>query len=225
MLKKLSDERKLRRSDVYVCKPTGFLPKKRPAPYILMLSLKDFTRNLDKLYQNATYLIFDSAIHLSKYDITYMDMMVGDKVHQDGLVRTPIELDLEGPELMFSKSHFDVIEQSIAEVKAQRTLLNQLMTFIYTLPRASHQRPVKEVICKWLPTKYNKTKLFANLKTIRDAPLSDKQIERLSTILSSETADIYRKALQEGGDSDLLADKYQVSAYEINYIRAINGSS
>jgi hypothetical protein len=210
---------------VYICKPSSLLPRSIKQSLVIFLSAKDLKRNLNKLNEKRVYLVFDSAVTLSKYMLHYMDMVIGDRVHLDGFIRKDAAFDLDVPDLEFTNSHFDVILHSVAEVKAQRTLLNQLMTFIYTLPRSSHQKPVKVAICSWLPTRYGLPKLFSRLKALSDSPLTEKHLERLGVILTSETANIYRQALQEGGDSDLLAEKYQISAYEINYIRAINTGS
>jgi hypothetical protein len=60
---------------------------------------------------------------------------------------------------------------------------------------------------------------------MRDSPLTAKQLARLNDILSSETATLYREAMREGGDSEVLARRYGISAYEINYMRAIAARS
>uniref|UniRef100_S5WBB7 Uncharacterized protein n=2 Tax=Pseudomonas phage PaBG TaxID=1335230 RepID=S5WBB7_9CAUD len=209
--------------------PDEKLPKRRPKgiDYVIMFSVKDMRRNLDahQSFEPVVFLVFDTPIALSGYTIQHMDFKIGSDVHIDGFECIPLNLNLSIDSKPFERSGLDIVQLSIEEVKAQRTLLNQLMTFIYSLPRATHQRPINSAVCSWMGSKTTLVKLNNDLAKMRDSPLTAKQLARLNDILSSETAVLYREAMREGGDSEVLARRYGISAYEINYMRAIAARS
>ena len=206
--------------------PDALLPKRKPKQieFVVFFSVKDLRRNVSyhASFDDVIFLVFDTPIALSNYNFKYMDFKMGVDLHIDGFKCLPLKLDFEGLEFQaLTRTDFDIIKMSVDEVKAKRTLLNQLMTFIYTLPRATHQTPIKECVCNWMLSKSTLVKLNADLAKMKASPLTDKQRARLNDILSSETALIYREAMREGGDSEALARRYVISAYEINYMRAI----
>lgn len=206
--------------------PDTLLPKRKPKQieYVVFFSIKDLRRNISyhASFDDVIFLVFDTPIALAHFNVKYMDFKMGADLHIDGFKCMPLKLDFEDLEFQaLTRTHFDIIQLSVDEVKAKRTLLNQLMTFIYTLPRATHQTPIKEYVCNWMLSKSTLVKLNADLAKMKASPLTDKQRARLNDILSSETALIYREAMREGGDSEALARRYVISAYEINYMRAI----
>lgn len=173
----------------------------------------------------SCYFVFDSAFNLAAYTIHYMDMEIGNPLVTEGIINKPMRIDTDVEHLELERSHYDAIAEAVNEVKAQKTILNQLMTFIYTLSSATHQKPVKETICRWIVSKANIERLKKALLANKDAPLSVKQLDRIEVILTSDVAELYRTALREGGDTEILAEKYGISAYEMNYIRAVNKAS
>ena len=209
--------------------PEGKLPKRKPSgvEYAVMFSLKDMRRNLDchASFKDVTFLVFDTPIALSAYNIRHMDFKIGGDIHIDGFECSPLNLNLDVEPITLSRTGFDIVQASVDEVKTLRTLLNQLMTFIYQLPRATHQTPIKELVCAWMGSNRTLVTLNNNLDKLKGSPLTPKQRARLNEILSSETALIYREAMREGGESDVLARRYGISAYEINYMRAIAAKS
>lgn len=229
VLIRLSKEHGVRRSKVFFVAPDAILPKRRPRKidFVVFFSMKDLRRNIDchKSFYDTVFMVFDTPIALSAYSIKHMDFKIGSDVHIDGFECTPLNLDLNVESGSIMRTGFDIVNASVDEVKAQRTLLNQLMTFIYTMPRATHQTPIKVVICNWMLSKSTLVKLNADLAKMKSSPLTPKQLARLNDILSSETANLYREAMQEGGDSEALARRYGISAYEINYMRAIAAKS
>jgi hypothetical protein len=226
ILVKLNKELKVKRSHVLIVAPESLLPKRKPklTEFVLFLGIKDLRRNINyhKSFDDVLFLVFDTPIALSAFNFRHMDFKIGADIHIDGFETKPVKFDFEAIQsLPIERTGFDIVQMSVDEVKAQRTLLNHLFTFIYTLPRATHQTPIKELICKWMASRHTLVKLNGDLTRMKNSPLNDKQRARLNDILSSETALIYREAMREGGESEGLARRYGISAYEINYMRAI----
>lgn len=225
VLVQMNKQHGISRKNILLLAPNALLPKRRRTDYVLFLSVKDFQRNLGchTSFYDACFLVFDSPSNLSRFNIHYMDFKQGADLHLDGFVAKPLALDfdkLESRSVM--RTGFDLIASCIVEVKSQRTLLNQLMTFIYTLPSATHQKPIKELICSWMVSRFTLVKLNSDLDKLNSkVPLTPKQRARINDILSSETAEIYHKAMIEGGEAEDLARKYGISAYEIKYMHAI----
>lgn len=222
---RLNKEQGVKRKQCLFVAADSLLPVKRPRniQYVVFFSVRDARRNLrcDASYASTVFIIFDDPITLSGYSVTPMDFRIGDDVHIDGFKATEIRTEFPVEDNPFTRVNFDILTASVEEVKAQRTILNQLMTFIYTLPRATHQGPIKVLVCNWMGSRNTLAKLNADIGRMKNSPLNPKQLARLNGILSSETATIYREAMREGGDSAMLAHRYGISAYEINYMRAI----
>lgn len=225
ILVRLNREKGVKRSQVLMVAQDELLPKRKPkdVSYVLFFSMKDFRRNLPcpAPYAELVFLVFDTPIALSAFTIKHMDFKIGTDVHIDGFECKPVDLNLDFAHTEIARTGFDIVQASVDEVKAKRTLLNQLMTFIYTLPRATHQKPIKEAICTWMASRNTLVKLNGDLGRMKASPLTAKQLARLNDILSTETALIYREAMREGGDSEVLATRYGISAFEINYMRAV----
>lgn len=222
---KLNRERKLKRSEVRIV-PLGTTSVKRSpkgTTHLVFQSVRDFRYALHHLPKHVTKmvnLVFDSPIAISKFTIPPADFFVPTEIHIFGLVNKPADLNFQTVNEI-KRTHFCLIEESVKEVKAQATVLNQMMTFIYSLPRSTHQTAVKEAVCQWMLGKYPLNRIEALIARTPEAVLNTKQLARLRELLSSEVATLYRTALQEGGESSELARKYSVSAYEINYMRAV----
>jgi hypothetical protein len=193
--------------------------------YVLFLSMSEFRANMkvrSRVLTKYTCIVFDAAMSLIRYTVTPMDYEI-QTLHLDGVTELEPSFDMTTVEdKEFTRTSFDPITEAVEEVKAKKTILNQFMTFIYSLPSSTHQKPVKEKVCAWFVTKQSVNVLINKLKNDKRLPLTEKQLQRLHTILSSDTAQLYKKALIEGGDSEELSLKHVISAYEINYIRAIN---
>lgn len=222
---RLNRERNLKRSEVHTVPLGSTVVKRTPAgiTHVVFQSVRDFRYALHKLpkhYSTKVSLVFDSPLTIAAFTIPPADFYIPTEIHALGLVNTEANLDFtDVPEI--KRTHLSLIEESVKEVKAQATILNQLMTFIYSLPRSTHQTAVKEAVCQWMQSKAPLNKVEALIARTPEATLSTKQLTRLREILSSEVASLYRAAMQEGGEADELARKYLVSAYEINYMRAV----
>lgn len=106
------------------------------------------------------------------------------------------------------------------------SLLTPLMTFIYTLPRATHQTPVKEAIARF----FLGTSSLATLESALSSLLSEKNALKLRTLVSSEVANSYRAAFKDvraqaasGEKQNLkpICKAHNVNDYEVKYLLSV----
>jgi hypothetical protein len=137
---------------------------------------------------------------------------------------------LEGPDTIVSFSRKKYAEVVQEKIESFTGILTQFMTFIYTMPSATHQKPVKELACTWWASKQDTDELRNRLSSlVKTVPLSDKQQKRFLDLVLSPSALIYKEALQEAkvlesynsAEFTNIAAKYAVSAYEMRYVLAI----
>lgn len=189
----------------------------------MFTSVKDFRtayRTQHSDLKKVISLVFDNPIALSRYNIPVYDHEHNGEFTKEAFTETAIALDYEAVEVL-EYSGFDITAEVTTELKQQATILNQLMTFIYSLPRSTHQNAVKMAVCRWMPTRKTLQQLEADIVKTPEAVLNDKQVTRLHTILSSPVANLYRDAMRDKGDTEEIAARMGVSAYELNYMRAI----
>lgn len=217
------------RSSIHICERRGNLAKRNRYEHIIFLSFNDLKRQvIGPSYDTATFYVFDDPLRLFRVGLAGADYGRSETIYLDGLTLTKLDKlpEPERVELSELDMQPDLIEMATAEVKAQKTLLTQFMTFIYSLPSASHQKPIKELAFQWMVTKEPMSKLHKRLDAIgATSPLSVKQRARLCEVMGSEVTELYRLALRQEGDEDEVAKRMMVSAYELRYIRAILKSS
>lgn len=202
------------------------LPKRNKCEFVFVLSLTDLLRqNVGPSYDIATFYVFDDPVRLYSKGIHGADFTPSSSMYLDGL--DIFKLDALPPAREYriddiSEYRRNIVDAAIEEVKAQKTFLNQFMTFIYSMPSATHQKPIKEIVCKWMMSKASLVSLNKVLDSVQStSPMSQKQRARLNDILGSEVTELYRQALQQDGDADDIAKKMSVSAYELRYIKSI----
>lgn len=216
------------RSAILVCASGQQIPKRNKHEYILFLSLNDLRKQtFGPSYKTASMYVFDDPLRLFKVGLLGADFTPSDNIHLDGLTMSKLDSLPPARDVEFSKLTFtgssDIVFHATEEVKAQKTFLNQFMTFIYSMPSATHQKPIKELVCKWMASKESLAKFNKRLDEVcTRVHMTAKQRLRITELLSSEVTDLYRRALHEDGDEDDVAKRMQVSAYELRYIRAIN---
>lgn len=217
------------RSAIFILPAGGQLQKRNKFEYVFVMGLADlFRQNVDSSYDSATFYVFDDPLRLYSVGIGGADFKCSDSIYLDGLALFKLDTLPSGKyyDLDSLKTfHRSIIDEAIEEVKAQKTFLNQFMTFVYSMPSATHQKPIKAIVCEWMASKESLQKLNKTLDNIQStSPMTQKQRARLNDILSSEVTALYRLALQQGGNEDEVAKKFSVSAYELRYVRAINGA-
>lgn len=169
-------------------------------------------------WPNAVHVVFDSPINLHEYNIPLGDMQVSD-LHSGGFEQTRITFK---PEMLEDlRAVKDVIEDSVEMLQQQSTFLNRFMTFVYSTPRATHQNVIKVEVCKWMASKKSVRQLLRDIAKHPETTLTERQHLRLEDLVTSEVATLYRTAMQDGGCSKELSVKYDISEYEINYMRAV----
>lgn len=217
-------------------RPGNKLPKKSSKTHFVFLGTHAVRSNLgtlnSKRYVGKIGIVCDSPIELCAFKgIVPLDYSESDDVHVDGF--TLDELDLktfEGPDIRVAYEPRDLVQDVVEKVQSFTGILTSLMTFVYTLPSATHQKPVKELACAWLCGTDNENVLKDRIVRLRECPMSDKQKQRLLDILLSEPATVYKRALAEarkidsldGDDFGRVVSKYEVSAYEMRYILSVH---
>ena len=106
--------------------------------------------------------------------------------------------------------------------------LDKIMTFIYTLPSATHQKPITYLICEWLYNGLDPEDIDKLLNKIQsDIRIVDKLRSKLYEHLTSAVAGriqdafVVIKEKREQGQSpsiDTLATKHNVASYDLRYI-------
>lgn len=218
----------------------AFLPKrlKSNIRVIMFLSNRSFRRNLDKLnsdrYKKVTGILFASPLDINEYNnIVPLDFEESNDIHLDAFMLKSIqgsEFQLDSDLTVVSKRKVDYLNIVMEHIKSFGSLLNPLMSFIYTLPNGTHQKPLKEIVCSWIYNNDTVKSLERTLKSKENSmPLSAKQKQRIIELMSSDIANKYKNAIvayraSEVKDEDLLkrlVSEYEVSAYELRYIISI----
>lgn len=225
-------------SDIHIV-PVGtkLTQKKRSSKnHIFLVNISDFLRNAEILnsnrYDGKAVFIFSSAIRLNElvdiyaWDYEALPDKPGFRMFKLELsrYRQAIKKDVNTVRRNSDK-YLTVLTDKI---KAG-SLLTPLMTFIYTLPSATHQAPIKRAIADYL---YNGKSFKALEKEFDklDLSLSSKARDKLKEILLSEVGENYRSAFREIRQSkedgkakpiQRICRTHGTSDYEINYIRSI----
>lgn len=213
------------RADIFLVGEEELIKRKNPRNHYVFMSVLSFYKNRDTLETlDVVSYVCDDPISLSQYrGFTPADYKVEEFFHVDGFSLTPMRSLDNCPNNPVFREKFDIIETCAKIAKQQITFLNQFMTFVYSLPSETHQKPVKELVCKWMASTETVAQYCKRLEKQRESVhLSDKQVKRLVALVSSDTAQLYRDALQMPGPADVVARTMKISAYELRYIRAIN---
>lgn len=204
----------------------------------LFLSHKTFRLNLDRVnskhYTKAVGMLFSNPLVLHSYpEIIPIDFEESSSVHIDAfLLKEPdkSKMSLEPSSTLIVRERTDYLAKVLDKVCSFNSLLTPLMTFLYTLPNSTHQKPVKEIICTWLYNGGSYEDLENTLNSRKgELPLSAKHHARIRNILDSETAHKYKQALQVVSvyedDSKVpyreIVSSFNVSKYEIRYIISV----
>lgn len=213
------------------------LPKKTRKTYVFFLDSNTFRLNLNKVnsqhYRDKVGVVFGSPLALKDFEgIKFADFQESFDEHINAF---EIGFNLNKPDVKtydveVHHSQEDYGTKVIRKLESFTGILTQFMTFVYTMPSSTHQKPVKEMACNWLVGNTNEKDLKRKVDYLcLDCPLSDKQIERLMYLLTSESARTYKAALQEakllsnrnGPEFVDIVNRYKVSGYELRYVLSI----
>ena len=201
--------------------------------FVIFLSSTDFKRNLSVINTTEkTCFVFDSPMSLFQFKgINPLDYGDNEDFQEWGTDLYDYFLDMddiEPCEVVYDKTN-TYLKNLIGMMEETDSLLRPLMTFIYTLPNATHQKPVKILICY---------ALFkgASAKKIRDIAdyiertigLPEKKKAKLLSLALSDEAKKYQEAFSKfvkATDINKLCKKYKMSPYEFRYILSVVNSS
>jgi len=223
-------------ADVRFVGPSDILNKSSSKKFFVFLSsralrINQATINSNK-YRTKTGFVCDSPIALYDLDgIVPLDYFESENLHLDAFEITEVNKDrVNGPDTTIGHTRKKYAEVVQAKIESFTGILTQYMTFIYTMPSSSHQKPIKELACTWWASDETEDTLSERLASlVKGVPLSEKQQKRFFDLLLSPSALIYKAALSEvkdlesydGEEFTSIAAKYGVSAYEMRYILSI----
>lgn len=220
--------------------PSGIRLKENKKPIrsvLFILNVQDFQRNLTVLnsvrYENVQVFIFASPLRIRElqnvlaldFDVNPTANGLGFTMRKDfNMVAYRKAMKKEGAEEVSKvTTHYLGI---LTENVKRGSLLNPLMTFIYTLPSATHQTPIKEAVAHYL-YKFQSFKAFEeSLDGLRNITITKRVRDRLKEILTSEIGENYKaafKALSSEKDATIksVCEKFRTSDYEMKYIQSI----
>lgn len=227
----ISDE-----SDIAVL-PAGTRLRENKKPIrdvIFVMSILDFRRNLpvfnSRKYSGAKVFLFASALRINElsevvaldYDTNPAAAGLGFNARKDlnlslykRVLQSPGTQEVEHTKINYLNTLTDNVKRG--------SLLTPLMTFIYTLPSATHQTPVKEAVARFLHGNHSLPWLDERLNELRDIRVTPKMRDKLKEILTSEIGENYRQAFKDSKTEDLesVCKRLQTSDYEMRYIKSI----
>lgn len=201
---------------------------------VLVLTYSDFARNLpvfkSEAYRNTQIILFASAMRIAEYTgMTFLDFD-RDKEHPEyGFNFKPLNLRAlrtqKPAEIVRTKGKY--LSKIIKHVK-EGSLLNPLMTFIYTLPSVA-QTEVKIAVAKWLVESRKDPELAKLLSNLKTTTVTERVKNKLSDILMTDLGVAYRKAFAEyrtqkkAGDVKFprIAKDFGVAEYEMKYLLSV----
>ena len=211
--------------------------KKLKRKVLFIVSITDFFRNLKVLNEKANkHLVFLFASPLRVNEILGMTPLdfAPDEEHQGmgyrltGLDAARLDVALGGEETFEARRDTGNYLTKLIEAVKQGSLLNPLMTFIYTLPRSSHQTPIKEIVSHGIFSNWKSDKIFEAIGAA-GLSLSQQSADRLEKILDSDVTATFKAAFAEyrkvkaDGKANLksIAARHNVSDYEMRYIVSV----
>lgn len=210
----------------------GNRPKRK---VVFIMSIGDLGRNLrvlnDKIYSGVQVFIFASPLRINELKgCTALDMQ--HDVGHRGIgfnTNTRLSVSRYNYAIVRPETAVSVQDAMYLKVLSERmkhgSLLTPLMTFVYTLPRATHQTPVKLAAARYL---YGVTSLPSFIAET-DRLLAGKNLDKVLEILESDIGVAYRNAFKELKSKEhvdktnikALCKKWNVSDYEIRYLMSV----
>ena len=208
---------------------------------LFIVTISDFYRNLKVInsteYKDAILFIFASPLRVSEIvniiPLDYEDnpsnrgvSFVMKKEMSVTAFSRALKANIEGPVSRLESKYLTLV----TDTAKRGSLLNPLMTFIYTLPSSSHQTKVKEAVATYLYKGISFARLEAIFDELRDVSISQKSRDRIQAILVSDVGDNYRAAFKElrlALKSEKLPSltsickRHGTSEYEMRYLKAV----
>lgn len=237
----LQHEYNVQTADVTVVPVGSKLPhpvKKKIRKVIFFLTVSDFNANAERLelYSKHTVFLFASALRLWEYvGITALDYKESDDPQRYGIQLFDKFFTIKdlyaAAEIRVQRPNRTYLTRILEETRSFGSLLRPLMTFIYTMPSATHQRPVKVSICQWLYYAGSEKDLNDILQAVdKQIKLTERHKLKLRDLLLSEQGDKYRAAFikyrqlkdeNKTPSYDSLTKEFEVSPFEMRYIKSV----
>lgn len=212
----------------YLPKPGRFKLLVYTSTYLFNLHLSE----LNRASYNGTYVaVIAPPISLFEFNLIPFDYSISEDLHVHAFeYKKPDYTDLV--DVLVERTPGSLLEAVLSNLKNIESILTVFMTFIYSMPSATHQKPVKEEVFKWMNTDESLEQLEVRINALEPvigAKLNAKQMRRLFTIMDTDVTRTYRKALKDLSHLDdkmdpevqAYADSKGISAYDIRYILSI----
>ncbi len=223
------------RRQVLILSGNDLLPNKINHKAIFLLDSLAISRNAkllnDEKYKGLMVFMFASALRLG--EISGCELI--DSIRSDDPMSptsTPVSLRVRRMRgamrkpATLTREPIDYLEGMVDHVK-KGSLLNPLMSFIYSLPSATHQTPVKEACARYLLSSQTYESVIRYLDREVGLSLSRLAQQRMRVILESDAAAKYKALFSEyrSGITDAqleaLCLKHSTSAYEVRYLLSV----
>lgn len=210
----------------------GTKPRKK---VVFLLDSISISRNIKLLvsppYEDVLVFLFASTLKLGEIKgCELLDSVRGDDPMSQASTPVPLRVRrlraaMRRP-VTVTREPVDYLQCMVDHVK-KGSLLNPLMTFVYTLPSSTHQTPVKEACARYLLKTQPFDVLLRHLERDVGITLSRLAQQRLQTILESDAAikykgffKHYRKSMTDT-EIEALCVKHATSAYEVRYLLSV----
>ncbi len=226
-------------SDVLIARSGDVLPAAKPKKRVLFLvAMQDFCRNLPTLnsaeYAEVIVVVFASALRLVEikgcvpFDFVPVREQGGVVCTEQPLSKMVLRAGQKIANLNVRRERRDFIGTMIDGVK-RGSLLNPLMTFIYSLPSATHQTPVKKACARYMYEGQTFDQMLKDLLKSNDLTLTDRAVAKMRSILESDVGRAFvclfaeYRSRKNPETLQALCDKYSASPYEVRYILSVVG--
>jgi len=205
---------------------------------IFIISVIDFFKNIEVLKAKGDdyqVFLFASPLRISEVlgmsaldfepDNEYKGMSYRLTVLNEDLYRKDLKLPGSTEVKRDTRKYLATLINSAK----QGSFLNPLMTFIYTLPRASHQTPVKEVVATGIYRGWTSDKVFEAIGA-KGLVLTRRAADLLENIIQSEMAHAYVEAFKmykaekkKGATVNIksICKQTSTSDYEMRYLLSV----
>ncbi|QZE60115.1 hypothetical protein pEaSNUABM35_00198 [Erwinia phage pEa_SNUABM_35] len=203
----------------------GWLKKKGQADRVTFVPLGG-TIDPSKKYRKHLFVV--GAKEYSRNAVAIRDMpqhIVYVFGHSESLKRFGLDVDLKLDDMVPQRGKLQPVGQYLDDLKRRAidgSLFYSLMTYIYTLPSKTHQKPLTATICKWI---FNGGRKSIE-REIDAMPIKLSAVQRhtLMKILAKPVAerlcqaflDLHSGACETVGEAVV---KHNVQVFEIGYIR------
>ena len=181
-------------------------PSKKYRKHLFVVGAKEYSRNAVSIRDMPDHIVYVFG-------------------HSESLKRFGLDVDLKLDEMVPQRGKLQPVGQYLDDLKRRAidgSLFYRLMTYIYTLPSKTHQKPLTATICKWI---FNGGRKSIE-REIDAMPIKLSAIQRhtLMKILAKPVAerlcqaflDLHSGACETVGEAVV---KHNVQVFEIGYIR------